>query len=234
MHTVTSFAGLVCHVFGTAKAHSLFVFLHGDLRIATGKEWAYRMAASSGNAPVRAVALVRPGYDDAQDEVPESAQGAGMDQYTARNILHIARAIDEMKRTWNPVSTVGIGFSGGAACMGVLIGLKPRTVSHAVLVSGPLDVVEWRKGSKTGRPYPNSLSPVDYIGTIPSGTRIRCIHGTSDGLVPARFSKEYAEKAKAAGLDATYQPLPGVRHTPSGDIRRLGEAAIGAARALGT
>ena len=216
MSAPKDFAGLACYIYGSETAQNLAVFLHGDRRVATGWEWARMMVTAAGATPVRAVALIRPGYDAARNEVPESALGEGMDQYTARNILHIARAIEEIKRAWHPVTTVGIGFSGGAACMGVLIGLKLRTVSHAVLVSGPLDVVRWRKESKTGTAYPNSLSPVDYIDRIPNGTRIRCIHGTSDGLVSPRFSKEYADKAKAAGLDATDQPLQGIRHTPTG------------------
>ena len=226
MSETRRFADLVCHVYGAATAKTLFVFVHGDRRVRTGVDWAQDLVTATGAAPVRAVALVRPGYDERTGEIPDDEDGHVRDQYTARNILQIGRAIDEMKRLWNPVTTIGIGFSGGAACMGVLIGLRPRTVSHAVLVSGPLDLEAWRKGRT---PYPRSLSALDYIDRIPQDTRIRCIHGKTDKTISVTISQTYAARAKAAGLDATIEVLEGAYHN---SFRRLGDAAIKAARAL--
>ncbi len=226
MAETRTFAGLVCHLYGAVAARKLFVFVHGDRRVRTGKDWAESLVTACGASPVRAVAVIRPGYDEQSGEIPDDDDGHVRDQYTIHNILRIAGAIEEMKRSWNPTATIGIGFSGGAACMGVLIGLKPNTVNHAVLVSGPLDLAAWRKDRV---PYPNSLSALDYVNRIPRSTKIRCIHGKLDRTIPVTISETYAARAKAAGLDATMEVLDRAYHN---SFQRLGDAAIKAARAL--
>lgn len=224
------FGGLVCRIYGAAQAQKLFVFIHGDRKVQTGKSWAQAMVRASGALPIRAVAVVRPGYDDMTGDIPDDDQGHVVDQYTRKNIMQIGQAIIAMKQAWAPAITIGVGFSGGSACLGVLLGLVPNAVRHAVLVSGPLDLIRWRR--IRGSDYPNSLSAMHYVDQIPKGTRIRCIHGAEDELIPCYISESYAQRARAAGLDATYQPVDGVGHYSHGSVNVLGDAAIKAARAL--
>lgn len=237
MNEDRTFGGLTCHVHGTTKAKRLFVFLHGDFRMRTATEWAQAMVTACGATPVCAVALIRPGYDDVHDILPEPQMGGWpIDQYTRPNIRQIGQAIQEMKQAWSPALTIGVGYSGGSACLGVLLGLMPGTVQHAVLVSGPLDVRRWRILRKKDLPnapeYPKSLSPTDFVGQIPKGTRIRCIHGTEDDRVQPFLSENYVALARSRGLDATYQAVPGAAHDGTSNIRMMGDAAIKAARAL--
>jgi len=232
-----NFGGLICHVYGTTKAKRLFIFLHGDRRMTTGTEWAAAMVTACSATPVCAVALIRPGYDDVNNVRPQpQIKGWPIDQYTRPNILRIGQAIQEMKQAWSPTLTIGVGYSGGSACLGVLLGLVPGAIQHAVLVSGPLDVRRWRRlrmlELPEAVPYPNSLSSMDFVDQIPKGTRIRCIHGADDTRVQPFLSESYVAMAHSKGINATYQAVAGAAHDDPQSIRMLGNAAIKAARAF--
>src|SRR5215472_11701982 len=49
-------------------------------------------------------------------------------------------------------------------------------------------------------------------GLLPTGKRVRLIHGRSDEIVPCEMSLDYAARAQAAGDDAACAALPGVGH----------------------
>ena len=49
-------------------------------------------------------------------------------------------------------------------------------------------------------------------GLLPTGQRVRLIHGRSDEIVPCEMSLDYAAQAQAAGDDAACAALPGVGH----------------------
>jgi len=49
-------------------------------------------------------------------------------------------------------------------------------------------------------------------GLLPTGKRVRLIHGRSDKIVPCEMSLDYAARAQAAGDDAACAALPGVGH----------------------
>jgi pimeloyl-ACP methyl ester carboxylesterase len=49
-------------------------------------------------------------------------------------------------------------------------------------------------------------------GLLPTGTRVRLVHGRADEIVPCEMSVDYAARAQAAGDDAACVVLPGAGH----------------------
>jgi acetyl esterase/lipase len=49
-------------------------------------------------------------------------------------------------------------------------------------------------------------------GLLPTGKRVRLVHGRADEIVPCAMSVDYATRAQAAGDDAACAVLPGVGH----------------------
>lgn len=65
-------------------------------------------------------------------------------------------------------------------------------------------------GGPDAQPYRYDLA--NPVGLLPTGTRIRLVHGRADEIVPCDMSLDYAARARAAGDDATCTALPGVKH----------------------
>jgi acetyl esterase/lipase len=52
----------------------------------------------------------------------------------------------------------------------------------------------------------------DPVGLLPTGVRVRLVHGAADDTVPVGMSLDYAKRARAAGDDVTCQVLPEAGH----------------------
>jgi acetyl esterase/lipase len=52
----------------------------------------------------------------------------------------------------------------------------------------------------------------DPVGLLPTGVRVRLVHGTADDIVPVAMSENYVRRARAAGDDAVCVTLPGAGH----------------------
>jgi acetyl esterase/lipase len=52
----------------------------------------------------------------------------------------------------------------------------------------------------------------DPAGLLPTGVRVRLVHGTADDTVPVEMSLDYVRRARAAGDDAECLALPGAGH----------------------
>jgi acetyl esterase/lipase len=50
------------------------------------------------------------------------------------------------------------------------------------------------------------------VGLLPTGNRVRLVHGGADEIVPCDMSLDYAARAQAAGDNAVCRALPGVGH----------------------
>jgi acetyl esterase/lipase len=50
------------------------------------------------------------------------------------------------------------------------------------------------------------------VGLLPTGTRVRLVHGSADDIVPCEMSVDYASRAQEAGDDATCEALSGMGH----------------------
>jgi acetyl esterase/lipase len=60
--------------------------------------------------------------------------------------------------------------------------------------------------------YPERHRAADPMGLVPTGMRVRLVHGTVDDRVPVGLSREYAGRAGAAGDDVTCEVLDGAGH----------------------
>jgi acetyl esterase/lipase len=60
--------------------------------------------------------------------------------------------------------------------------------------------------------FPARYRSADPAGLLPTGIAVRLVHGTADDLVPADQSRDYAERALAAGDDVSCELLPGCGH----------------------
>jgi acetyl esterase/lipase len=67
-----------------------------------------------------------------------------------------------------------------------------------------------------GRPdeVPTRYAVASPAEILPLGVPQILVHGLDDTVVPAGMSERYADRARAAGDDARYVPLPGVGHRP--------------------
>jgi len=62
------------------------------------------------------------------------------------------------------------------------------------------------------RRRPERYAEADPAGLLPTGVRTVLVHGTADAAVPVEVSRAYAERATAAGDDATLHELEGIGH----------------------
>ena len=106
-----------------------------------------------------------------------------------------------------------VGYSGGAAMAGVIIGKFPGLVNVAVLVACPCDIAAWR--GRTGRW--KSLSPSDFIGGIAAGTQVLAMTGQRDTNTFERLARDYIAKLRARSIAAEFRQIPDANHddTPS-------------------
>jgi acetyl esterase/lipase len=60
--------------------------------------------------------------------------------------------------------------------------------------------------------YGSRYAATDPMGLLPTGARVRLVHGRDDDIVPCGMSLDYAARARAAGDDASCTALPGTGH----------------------
>ncbi len=69
----------------------------------------------------------------------------------------------------------------------------------------------------------------DPMGLVPTGMRVRLVHGVDDDVVPARLSEEYAGRARGAGDEVACELLEGCGHFEVIDpVSRAWPAVLGA------
>jgi acetyl esterase/lipase len=59
---------------------------------------------------------------------------------------------------------------------------------------------------------PDRYAAADPVGLLPTGVRVRLVHGTADDTVPDAMSLDYVRRARAAGDDAACLTLHGAGH----------------------
>jgi len=186
----------------------LMVFLHGDRSrggtVGSQLDFPQRFMGPA----VAAVAVLRPGYPS--DEGQRSS-GANVreDHYTEHNATAVAGAIKRLKEFHKARKLVLVGYSGGAATAGVIIGKFPHLADAAVLLACPCDIVKWRS---SGRAWTKSLSPSDFAGQVPVGMRVLALTGRRDTNTTESLAREYVAKLRERGVDAEFRPIADVDH----------------------
>ncbi|MFN7882303.1 MAG: alpha/beta hydrolase family protein [bacterium] len=219
--------GLAYAAYGPAKANTLVVFLHGDVSGGGPADYMYAHAKSfaASRKGVVAVALLRPGYYDREGKRSSGHDGGRRDTFHASNNRTIAGAISELKAKYGATRVIGLGHSAGAGTLGVLAGSNAGLLNGVVLASCPCDVRAWdmHRGRQRGS---SSQSPIDYLGSVPTGTPIVAVTGSGDENTTPALAEAYISKARALGLPARVQ-IVGGGHNFGGAIGSTAISALG-------
>jgi dienelactone hydrolase len=209
---------LVANTFGLAQAGSspvLVVVVHGDISDGGRATYHAAFAQSIARPGVVAVALMRPGYTDADGRVSEGYTLGREDNYTAEAVTAIGGAIDALKKHYRASRVVYVGHSGGAAIGGVLIGRRPRLIDTALLISCPCDIAAWLRGR--GRPaWRRSLSPTDFVHRVAASTEVIALTGADDHNTPPGVAQDYVGRLARHGIRARFILAAGAGHGFSG------------------
>jgi len=207
---------LLIKTFGHAEGtKTLFVLLHGNHTSGSPAVSHLPLAdtlAKLGPPGTVAVALIRPGYDDAKGNYSSGDALRRADNFTAENIDIVADAIRRLRSFHAARRVVLIGHSGGEAMAGVVLGRRPGLVDAAVLMACPCDVPAWR-AMLGRRDFPwSSESAIRYVDRVPRATRVAVVVGGRDEVTPPALSRTYADALRARGIAADLSILDGVDH----------------------
>lgn len=218
------------HVFGAEDAGpspKLVVLLHGDISRGGPATYMIVRAEEVATQPgVIAVALIRPGYTGQDGKKSEGSYTGRRDHYTETNNRVVGEALSALRSHYKPSRMIVMGHSGGSAQTGAIVGRFPGVIDEAILVSCPCDIPRWRRERGTGD-WPHSQSPIDFVGQIPTTTRITALTGTSDTNTKPGLAEDYVAAAQANGIQAEFKPVEGAAHS----FKTLWPAVLPAIRA---
>lgn len=192
---------------------TLVVWLHGDhsgggpatSHVRPARELAGRFASER----VLAVAMWRPGYEDAEGHVSGGDLHGRSDHYTEANVAIVADAIARLRAHWQPARTVIVGHSGGAATAAILLGMRPGLVDGALLLSCPCDLRAWRARRAW---WPRSEDPMSWATKTQPGTTVLALTGGADDNTAPALARRYVDALAARGVDARFAELPNAGH----------------------
>jgi pimeloyl-ACP methyl ester carboxylesterase len=197
----------------------LVLWIHGDLDPgAEPYELAQRIAHVATNVVL--VALLRPGYSDADGDSSAGLKGyAAGDNYTAEVVDDVHAVIQELKTRFHARAVVVLGHSGGAGITGDLLGRHPEDADAAVLIACSCDpkglmarlMVEHPHDAPSGLPN-FSLTPLDLAGGVSLRTHVRKVIGSNDTVVLVPPSQAYARALQARGVDIRLTVVPNAGH----------------------
>lgn len=220
-------AGLYMRSFGpepAAAVRTLVFVLHGDAPF-TRPSYHYAFAAAAARTPgVRAIGLLRPGYEDADGDRSPGERGLTTgDNYDPDRIEAIARAIDAVETGYPRARRIIVGHSGGAAIAADLTALHPGLANGVLLVSCPCDLPRWRafmQGKMPLAAFDRPVASLDPLHLAPRLSRrlaLSMVVGAADDTAPPALSKAYAAAARRSGVATDLQILPGKSHEILGE-----------------
>lgn len=211
-----------------AMASTLFVLLHGNHSSgspAISQVPVAEALAGSGDDGAVAVAIIRPGYNDAEGNYSSGNAAGRSDNFQTDNIDIVADAISRLKDFHQPQRLVLIGHSGGAAMAGVILGRHPGLADAAVLVGCPCNVPVWRS-LRGRRDFWSSESAELYVDRIPTQTRVAIMVGAGDDVTPPSLSQSYATALAARSISHELVVMPDRDHVNVINAPQVVEAAL--------
>ncbi|MGN6817546.1 MAG: alpha/beta hydrolase [Sphingomonas sp.] len=201
------------------EVKTLVFVLHGDAPFAK-PSYQYDFAAEAAKLPgVRAIAILRPGYEDKDGDISPGVRGITTgDNYTPDRVDAIARAIARTEAHYPGTKHVLVGHSGGAAISADLAALRPDLVDGVLLVSCPCDLPKWRAFMKKKIAAAPCDKPVDSYNSIALVPRLSpklalsMMVGSADDTAPPDLTQAYAAAARARGIAVDLRVLPGKPH----------------------
>jgi pimeloyl-ACP methyl ester carboxylesterase len=206
---------LLMRRFGASDPDVMIVWLHGDVSSGGPANYHFANAEQAVNQfaaiKVLSVALVRPGYPDGSGDSSSVAflHSGRADHYTKENLMEVGAAIGRLRARFQPKKVVVVGHSGGAATVAVLLGMQPKLIDAAVLVSCPCELIAWRAGR---REWSRSENPIKWADHVDPSMRVVALTGGKDDNTLPELAKTYVEALRARGVDATFRLLADETH----------------------
>ncbi len=202
-----------------AEVKTLVFVLHGDAPFVK-PSYHYAFAAEAAKLPgVRAIGILRPGYEDKDGDVSPGVRGMTTgDNYTPDRVDAIARAMAKIEALYPGAKHIVVGHSGGAAIAADLAALRPDLVDGVLLVSCPCDLPKWRAFMKKKipiAPFDKPVDSYDSIALVPKlspGLALSMMVGSADDTAPPDLTQAYAAAARARGIAVDLRVLPGKPH----------------------
>lgn len=193
------------------KTRNLLVYLHGDSSRGGLYDRHFKHFAPFASADTVFVGLIRPGYADAKKNASTGDKMGGGDNYTAHNVDAVANALQTLKTKYGASRVVVVGYSGGAATAGVILGRHPELIDRAVLIACPCDLNIRRQGWAKNI-VRRSISPHEVADKVFKTAQVTAITGDADvNTTPAQVTG-YIAALKARGVKARYLEVPKATH----------------------
>jgi pimeloyl-ACP methyl ester carboxylesterase len=189
---------------------NLLVYLHGDSSRGGQFDRHFKYFKPFASADTVFVGMIRPGYADSKKNASTGDKMGGGDNYTAHNVDAVAKALQALKTKYSARRLVVVGFSGGAATAGVILGRHPELIDNAVLIACPCDLTVRRQGwiNQTRR----SISPHEVAGAVFKTAQITAITGEADTNTSPEQVTGYITSLKERGVKASYIEVPKATH----------------------
>ncbi|MDR3375122.1 MAG: prolyl oligopeptidase family serine peptidase [Ancalomicrobiaceae bacterium] len=218
-------AGLAYEAFGAATQGQkpiLVVFVHGSVSKGGPADYMYPYAKrfAEGHKNVVAVALLQPGYYDANGKRSDGSDGG---RRLPDNTSEITAAVRALQSRFGARSVFAVGHSMGSMNLGVIIGTQPDLLKGVVLTSGVYDtnaLSEYRHKPQGG------VSGLNAVSGISKAITIVAVHGTADDVVPIDQSRHFIAAAQQRGLNAKLVEVSGVGHDWSGALPQAVMSAL--------
>lgn len=193
-----------------SKQRNLLVYLHGDSSRGGLFDRHFKYFTPFANKDTVFVGMIRPGYADSRKNASTGDKMGGGDNYTAHNVDAVAHALQALKTKYSTRRLVVVGFSGGAATAGVILGRHPELIDDAVLIACPCDLNIRRQGRNNQ--VRRSISPHEVADTVFKTVRVTAITGDADVNTTPQQVKGYIESLKENGAKASYIQVPKATH----------------------
>jgi predicted esterase len=192
---------------------NLLVYLHGDSSRGGLFDRHFKYFTPLASADTVFVGMIRPGYADSKKNKSTGDKMGGGDNYTAHNVDAVANAMRALKTKYSARRLVVVGFSGGAATAGVILGRHPELIDDAVLIACPCDLNIRRQGWKNQKNITRrSISPHEVADGVFKTAHITAITGDADVNTKPEQVIGYIATLKERGVKARYIEVPKATH----------------------
>jgi pimeloyl-ACP methyl ester carboxylesterase len=194
----------------TKSANKLLVYLHGDSSRGGLFDRHFKYFTPLSSADTVFVGMIRPGYADAKKNASTGDRMGGGDNYTAHNVDAVAHALQTLKTKYAARRLVVVGYSGGAATAGVILGRHPELVDDAVLIACPCDLAIRRQGKSNQNR--RSISPSEVADRVFKTVHVTAITGDRDVNTAPNQVTGYIETLQQRGVKARYVEVKQATH----------------------
>ena len=190
---------------------TLLVYLHGDSSRGGLYDRHFKHFNGFANQHTVFVGMIRPGYADSNKNASTGSSMGGGDNYTAHNVDAVANAIQALKTKYSARRVMLVGYSGGAATAGLILGRHPDLIDDAVLIACPCDLNIRRQGWAKNI-VRRSLSPHEVADKVFKTVHVTAITGAKDINTKPEQVTGYIQTLQAHGVKARYIEVPNATH----------------------